>query len=240
MLGLSLINSVHGYAADMSQLSLEGLMQQEVTGASKYAQKATDAPADVTVVTAEEVRRYGWRTLADALRSVRSFYLTNDRTYQYIGLRGFSPPGDMNNRILFMIDGERVNDSFYDSVMMGETIPLDIDLVERIEIVRGPGSAIYGGNAMFGVINVITRSGRDLDGTELATGAASHQTYDGRARVWLSSVRPTRQQPTRSSTARLSATLIFSTISTRVQTMYSRQNRFRLWRGYGNTATAQI
>ena len=181
MLGLSLINSVHGYAADMSQLSLEGLMQQEVTGASKYAQKATDAPADVTVVTAEEVRRYGWRTLADALRSVRSFYLTNDRTYQYIGLRGFSPPGDMNNRILFMIDGERVNDSFYDSVMMGETIPLDIDLVERIEIVRGPGSAIYGGNAMFGVINVITRSGRDLDGTELATGAASHQTYDGRA-----------------------------------------------------------
>jgi len=155
-------------------------MQQEVTGASKYAQKAIDAPADVTVVTADDIRRYGWLNLADALRSVRSFYLTNDRTYQYIGLRGFSPPGDLNNRILFMIDGERVNDSFYDGVMMGETFPLDIGLVDRIEIVRGPGSAIYGGNAMFGVINVITRSGRDMDGTELAAGAASHHTYDGR------------------------------------------------------------
>lgn len=180
LFGLLLIHSGQGYATDLSQLSLDELMQQEVTGASKYAQKATEAPADVTVVTADDVHRYGWRTLADALRAVRSFYLTNDRTYQYIGIRGFSPPGDLNNRILFMIDGVRVNDSVYDSVMMGETFPLDIELVDRVEIVRGPGSAIYGGNAMFGVINVITRSGRDLDGTELAAGAASRKTYDGR------------------------------------------------------------
>jgi iron complex outermembrane receptor protein len=79
-----------------------------------------------------------------------------------------------------MIDGMRVNDNVYDSVMMGETFPLDIDLVERIEIVRGPGSSIYGGNAMFGVINVITRSGRDLDGFEFDGGAASRRTFDGR------------------------------------------------------------
>ncbi len=167
-------------AADLSQLSLEELMQQEVTGASKYVQKATDAPADVSVVTANDVRRYGWRNLADVLRSVRSFYLTNDRTYQYAGIRGVSPPGDLDNRILFMIDGVRVNDGLYDSAMMGETFPLDLDLVERIEIIRGPGSSIYGGNAMFGVINLITRSGRDLDGTEVGVGAASRQTYDGR------------------------------------------------------------
>ena len=179
-LALFLAHTESGFSADLSQLSLEELMQQEVTGASKYAQKATDAPANITVVTAEDIRRYGWRNLADALSSVRSFYLTNDRTYQYIGLRGFSPPGDLNNRILFMIDGVRVNDSVYDSVMMGETFPLDIDLVSRIEIVRGPGSVMYGGNAMFGVINVITRSGRDFDGTEVAAGAASRQTYDGR------------------------------------------------------------
>jgi outer membrane receptor protein involved in Fe transport len=167
-------------AADLSDLSLDELMQIEVTGASKYAQKATAAPSDVTVVTADDVRRFGWRNLADALRSVRGFYLTNDRTYQYVGMRGFSPPGDLNNRILFMIDGMRVNDNVYDSAMLGETFPLDIDLVERIEIVRGPGSSIYGGNAMFGVINVITRSGRDLDGLEFDAGTASRRTFDGR------------------------------------------------------------
>lgn len=167
-------------AADLSQLSLEELMQQEVTGASKYVQKATDAPADISVVTANDVRRYGWRNLADVLRSVRGFYLTNDRTYQYVGIRGVSPAGDLNDRILFMIDGVRVNDGLFDSVMMGETFPLDLDLVERIEIIRGPGSSIYGGNAMFGVINLVTRSGRDFDGTEVGIGAASRQTYDGR------------------------------------------------------------
>ncbi len=167
-------------AADLSDLSLDELMQIEVTGASKYAQKATVAPSDVTVVSADDVRRFGWRNLADALRSVRGFYLTNDHTYQYVGMRGFSPPGDLDNRILFMIDGMRVNDNVYDSVMLGETFPLDIDLVERIEIVRGPGSSIYGGNAMFGVIHVITRSGRDLDGFEIDGGAASRRTFDGR------------------------------------------------------------
>ena len=82
-----------------------------------------------------------------------------------------------------MIDGLRVNDNVYDSVMMGETFPLDIDLVDRIEIVRGPGSSVYGGNAMFGVINVITRSGRDLDGVELSAGAASRRTVNGRFSV---------------------------------------------------------
>jgi iron complex outermembrane receptor protein len=168
------------FAADLSQLSLEELMQQEVTGASNYVQKVSEAPADVSVITASDVRRYGWRNLADVLRSVRSFYLTNDRTYQYAGIRGVSPTGDLDNRILFMIDGVRVNDGLFDSTMMGETFPLDLDLVERIEIIRGPGSSIYGGNAMFGVINLITRSGRDLDGTEVGVGVASRQTYDGR------------------------------------------------------------
>jgi iron complex outermembrane receptor protein len=180
LLALIAIHANYGYAADLADLSLDELMQVEVTGASKYAQKATAAPSDVTVFSADDIRRFGWRNLADALRSVRGFYLTNDRTYQYVGMRGFSPPGDLNNRILFMIDGMRVNDNVYDSVMMGETFPLDIDLVDRVEIVRGPGSSIYGGNAMFGVINVITRAGRDLDGVELDAGAASGRTFDGR------------------------------------------------------------
>ena len=69
-------------AVELSQLSLDELMQQEVTGASKYSQKASEAPADVTVISAADVRRYGWKNLSDVLRSVRSFYLTNDRTYQ--------------------------------------------------------------------------------------------------------------------------------------------------------------
>ena len=91
LFALLVIQSGYGLAADLAALSLDELMQIEVTGASKYAQKATAAPSDVTVLNADDIRRFGWRNLADALGSVRGFYLTNDRTYQYVGMRGFSP-----------------------------------------------------------------------------------------------------------------------------------------------------
>ncbi len=64
-----------------------------VFGASKYEQKVTEAPASVTIITAEEIRRYGHRTLADVLRSARGFYTSNDRNFSYAGVRGFSRPG---------------------------------------------------------------------------------------------------------------------------------------------------
>jgi outer membrane receptor for ferrienterochelin and colicins len=171
---------------DLANLSLEQLMAVEVptvVGASKYQQKVTEAPASVSIVTASEIRKYGYRTLADALRSVRGIYVTNDRNYNYLGVRGFNRPGDYNSRALLLVDGHRINDNIYDSAPIGSEFPVDIDLVDRIEIIRGPSSSLYSANAFFGVINVITRQAGDLKGArggEVAAAAGSYETYNGR------------------------------------------------------------
>jgi outer membrane receptor for ferrienterochelin and colicins len=81
----------------VADLDLEQLLNvevQSVFGASKFLQKITEAPASVTVITAEEIRRFGYRNLADALRNVRGFFTTYDRIYAFAGVRGFQRPGD--------------------------------------------------------------------------------------------------------------------------------------------------
>lgn len=165
---------------DLTELPLEQLLTLEVSTASKFAQPLREAPSAVTVITAADIRAYGYRTLADILRSVPGLYVTDDRNYSYVGARGFSRPGDYNTRILLLVDGYRVNEGVYDGAYVDSSFVLNVDLIERVEFAPGPGSAIYGGNAFFGVVNVITRSGKEMDGTELAAAAGSYDTYDGR------------------------------------------------------------
>ncbi|MBE0603558.1 MAG: TonB-dependent receptor plug domain-containing protein, partial [Deltaproteobacteria bacterium] len=141
-------------AADLTEMSLESLMDVTISGASRYEQKSSEAPTYASVVTAEDIRRNGYRTLADLLRTVPDVFVTNDRNYSYVGIRGFQPPGDYNTRVLLRVDGHRMNNAVYDQAMIGNEFPIDIDLVERVEIVRGPSSSLYGSNAFFGVINV--------------------------------------------------------------------------------------
>src|SRR5512142_86333 len=170
-------------AADLKQLSLEELMNIEVQtiySASKYEQKVTEAPSSVSIVTSSDIKKYGYRTLADILRSVRGFYVTNDRNYSYVGVRGFGRPGDYNSRILLLIDGHRTNDNIYDQAFVGTEAIIDIDLIDRVEIVRGPGSSLYGSNASFEVVNVITKGGRDLGGVEESGEACSFHPDKGR------------------------------------------------------------
>jgi iron complex outermembrane receptor protein len=151
-----------------------------VYGASRYEQKVTEAPASVTIVTADEIKKYGYKTLADILRSVRSFYITYDRNYNYVGVRGFGRPGDYNTRILLLVDGHRINDNIYDTAAVGTEFIIDVDLIDRVEVIRGPGSSLYGNNAFFAVVNVITKSGRDLKTLEVSGDAGSFNTYKGR------------------------------------------------------------
>jgi iron complex outermembrane receptor protein len=151
-----------GEPGDLSGLSLEELMSVEVAsvyGASRFDQKTTDAPASVTVVTAAEIARYGWRTLGEVLASERSFSVTSDRAYQFVGVRGYGLAGDFNTRILLLLDGHRYNDNIYDLAAAGTDLGLDLANVERIEVIRGSSSSLYGSNAFFAVVNVITRSG---------------------------------------------------------------------------------
>ena len=161
---ISTSNHVNAVAPspDISQLSLEDLLDVEVVSVSKFLQKTSSTPSAVTVISADDIRTYGWHTLADALNSVRGFSITSNRVYSYAGVRGFAPLGDSNDRLLVMIDGMRVNDNIYDQAQIGTEFALDMELVERIEIMRGPGSSMYGNNALFGVVNVITRQGVDI------------------------------------------------------------------------------
>jgi len=166
---------------DLSEASLEDLGKIQVYSASKHQQNASDAPSSVTVITADEIQKYGYRTLADILQSVRGFYITSDRDYSFVGVRGFGRLEDYNIRVLVLVDGHRTNDNIFGEDYLGSEFLVDVDLIERVEIIRGPSSSLYGADAFFAVINVITRKPPQLKGVELSFEPASFGTYEGRA-----------------------------------------------------------
>ena len=166
---------------DLSEASLEELTNIKVYSASKHMQSARDAPSSVTIITADQIQKYGYRTLGDILRGVRGFYVSADRNYGYVGVRGFERLGDWNSRVLLLVDGHRTNDHIFGQAMVGTEFLVDVDLIERVEIVRGPSSSLYGAGAFFAVINVITRKPQQLKGWELSVEQASFDTYKGRA-----------------------------------------------------------
>jgi len=148
-------------ASDVTELSLSELLKVKVlkvNGVSRYEQSALEAPAHVTVITAEDIQRYDYRLLSDLLKGVAGLYVTDDRNYRYLGYRGFSRPGDYNTKVLIMLDGVRLNDEVYHQAPIGFDFPLDLRLVERVEVIRGPSQAIYGNNAFLLVINVISKA----------------------------------------------------------------------------------
>ena len=169
---------------NLNKLSIEDLMNVDVPtvyGASKFQQKITQAPAYVTIITSDEIQKYGYRTLGDVLRSVPGFFVDYDRNYDYVGVRGFSRPSDYSSGLLLLIDGHRTNDNVYESPSFGTEFILDVSLIKRLEIIRGPASALYGANSFFGVINIITKRGRDVKGAEITAEAASLGGYRAQA-----------------------------------------------------------
>ncbi len=145
--------------------------EEMVTVASRYAQTARQAPSIVTVLSDREIRERGFFTISDLLGSLPGVYLTmapEGRSLAYF--RGVVAPD--NNKFLLLIDGVPWYDGVYTHAWIDEYIPLEN--VRQVEIIKGPGSAIYGTNAFSGVINVVTYSAEDLGGSFLRATAGSH------------------------------------------------------------------
>lgn len=167
----------------------------EVSTASRIAQSAQQAPASIYVVTSYDIHLYQMRTLADILRSMPGLYISDDGSFSYVGIRGMGRPGDFNSRLLFLIDGIRANENISDAGSIGNDGLIDVEAIERVEFAPGPGSALYGNNAFFGVVNIITKKADKLRGLALAVAlddqgqqqvraSAAHRADDWEA--WLS------------------------------------------------------
>lgn len=151
----------------LGDLSIEDLLSvrvQPVFGASERLQPVSEAPATVTIITAGDIKRYGYRTLAEILRGVSGLQISDDRNYSYVGVRGVGVPGDYNSRVLLLLNGHQINHNVYDWAPLGAELGIDVAMIDRVEIIRGPASSTYGTSAFFAVINVITRTGASMDG----------------------------------------------------------------------------
>lgn len=182
-------------ARSLAQLTLEDLMQLEITSVSGIAQPRITAPAALTVISADDINRSGHTSLPEVLRMVPGMHVGRLNSSSWIaGSRGLTASVVTANRYLVLIDGRAVHDPLL-STTFWDAIDVPIDAIDRIEVIRGPGATLWGANAMNGVINVITRDARDTVGTAVRAGFGNYErgfgelrhgaeTASGAYRVW--------------------------------------------------------
>lgn len=156
---------------DIAELSLEELAGIEVTSVSRRGEPLSAAPASIYVITAEAIRRSGVSSLPEALRLAPNLQVARlDATQYAISARGFN--NAIGNKLLVLVDGRTVYTPFFSGVFWDQQDVL-LDDVERIEVISGPGATLWGANAVNGVINILTRSAADTQGTLVAARAGS-------------------------------------------------------------------
>jgi len=165
--------SPHGRETDLTQLSIENLMNVEVTSVSKKEQKLSQVAAAIFVITQEDIRRSGATGIPDLLRMVPGLDVAqiNANTWA-ISARGFN--FQFENKLLVLIDGRAVYTPLFGGVN-GDTQDVPWEDIERIEVIRGPGGTIWGANAVSGVINIITKKAADTSGTLMVAGGGTHE-----------------------------------------------------------------
>lgn len=148
--------------------------ENKVYAASRYVQSLDQTPANVTILVSDELRKYGYRSVTDALTALPGVYNTSNLAWRTLGIRGFGVPGDFNSRFVYLINGMPINEPIFGGTL---TCQIDMESVERIEFVRGPGSAVYGDGAILGVFNIITRSGSTVPGKVISAGVGNQDTH---------------------------------------------------------------
>ncbi|WP_294894263.1 TonB-dependent siderophore receptor [Sulfuricurvum sp. RIFOXYD12_FULL_44_77] len=159
-------------ATDATEIPLEELLQTEYIPASHIANQISNAASAVSIVTAQDIKDYGYRTLSEILSSMRGLHVPQSYTYSFLGGRGY-PSNEYAGRIIVLIDGYRADDSMFGQAYLGNDGILDVALIDRVEYVPGGGSAGYGDGALLGAINIITKKGSDISGTQVALGFGS-------------------------------------------------------------------
>jgi iron complex outermembrane receptor protein len=166
-------NANQGQQTDLTTLSLEQLMNIEVTSVAKKAQKVSDAAAAIFVITQEDIRRSGVTSIPDALRLAPGMQVARiDSNKWAISSRGFN--GRFANKLLVLMDGRTVYTPAFSGVYW-EVQDTLLDDVERIEIIRGPGATLWGANAVNGIINIITKKAWDTQGGLVTAGGGTEE-----------------------------------------------------------------
>jgi outer membrane receptor for ferrienterochelin and colicins len=172
----ALLGATAAWADDLADLA--GLLAEPVvSGASKSAEPASDAPATTSVLTAADIHRYGLRSLAEAIDFLGMGMVTQDPLHSVeIGSRGVLITGDYGDHVLVLVDGHVLNEPWNGTAYYEQGLAVPLELIDHIELILGPGSVLYGGNAMLGVINVVTKTASAYRGiTVVAEGGASPQ-----------------------------------------------------------------
>src|SRR6267154_248908 len=165
---------------DVTAMSMEDLMNLQVTSVSKRTQKVADAAAAIFVITQEDIRRSGATSIPEALRLVPGLEVARiDQNKWAIGSRGFN--GRFDNKLLVLIDGRSVYTPLFSGVYWNvEDVMLED--VDRIEVIRGPGATLWGANAVDGVINVITKKAKSTQSAIVTAGAGTEERAAGGVR----------------------------------------------------------
>ena len=165
---------------DLTSISIEDLMNIQVTSASKKAETLFAAPAAIFVITGEDLRRGGFSSVPDALRTVPGLYVVQQSSHVWlVTARGFS--NEFNDKMLVLIDGRLIYSPTFGGVFWDVQDP-PLEDIDRIEVIRGPAGTLWGADAMNGVINIITKDAAKTQGLLVATSAGIDEGYAARVR----------------------------------------------------------
>jgi outer membrane receptor protein involved in Fe transport len=174
-------STVAGSALAQGTADLRGLLEETVvTTASKTKETSANAPGTSTTLTADDMRRYGIRTIDEAIGFLSlGAFAYNPFYTPDVSVRGVGLEGDQGNHVLLLVDGHAMNDALFGSARLGRGIGLPLELIDHIEVILGPGSVLYGSNAMLGVVNVVTKRAKEHQGGHLVAETEVPISYRG-------------------------------------------------------------